>query len=154
MTPIGDDLAVICRVQHRLYALRVADVVETMRPLAIEPLANMPSFVRGLAVIRGIPVPVIDAAALLGTSHGSTPTRFITLRAGGRSVALAVAEVVGVRAINGASLQDLPPLLQEASRDTITAVGTLDTELLMVLQAARMLPESVWEALGFHEAAP
>ena len=150
----GSDLAVICRVQHRLCALRVADVVETMRPLPIEPLAAMPSFVSGLAVIRGVPVPVIDAATLLGTSDGSTPARFIALRAGGRSVAIAVAEVVGVREINGASLQDLPPLLAEASREMIAAVGTLDAELLVVLQAARLLPESVWEALGFHEVAP
>lgn len=151
MTSAGSDLAVICRVGRRLCALRVKDVLETMRPLPIQPLAAMPSFVRGLAVIRGVPVPVIDTAALLGAGDGATVTRFVALRAGARSVVLSVAEVVGVREINDVSLQELPPLVGEMNRDTVAAVGTLDAELLVVLQAARILPEPIWEALGLHE---
>jgi purine-binding chemotaxis protein CheW len=58
----------LCRVRERLCALPLAHVVETMRPLPIEPLGGMPGFVQGIAIIRGAPVPVVDAGALLGSA--------------------------------------------------------------------------------------
>jgi purine-binding chemotaxis protein CheW len=140
-------LALFCRVRERLCALPVAHVVETMRPLAIEPLAAMPAFVRGLARIRGAAVPVVDAGALLGARDEARFTRFVTVRAGERRVALAVEEVLGVRELAAAALQDLPPLLREAGEALVAAVGSLDTGLLVVLHAARIVPSTLWDAL-------
>ena len=140
-------LALFCRVRDRLCALPLAHVVETMRPLAIEPLTAMPAFVRGLARIRGAAVPVVDAGALLGARDEAHFTRFVTVRAGERCVALAVEEVLGVRELAQASLHDLPPLLREAGEAVVAAVGSLDAELLLVLRAARIAPQSLWDAL-------
>lgn len=158
MTSAGRDKAVICRVERLLCALRASDVLETMRPLPVRPLAAMPSFVRGLAVIRGVPVPVIDAAALLGGSDeggrdGGIAARFVALRAGARSVVLSVAAVLGVREMSEVSLQDLPPLFEQKSHEAVAAVGALDAECLVVLRAARILPEAIWEALERPGAA-
>jgi purine-binding chemotaxis protein CheW len=140
-------LALFCRVRDRVCALPLAHVVETMRPLAIEQLTAMPAFVRGLARIRGAAVPVVDAGALLGARDEARFTRFVTVRTGERCVALAVEEVLGVGELAEASLQELPPLLREAGDAVIAAVGSLDAELLLVLRAARIAPQSLWDAL-------
>lgn len=140
MDDLNADLWLVCRVQTRLCALPIEHVVETLRPLPIEPLAGMPPFVLGLAVVRGAPLPVVDAARVLGAQRGQ-PERFVIVVADQRRVALAVDGVLGVRAVAPASLQALPPLLHEADTDVIAAVGLLDAQLLLVLRGARLMPE-------------
>ena len=128
-------------------ALPLGHVVETLRPLPVEPLAGAPAFVQGLCVIRGVPRPVVDAARLLGAqAPGALPpdrsaARFVTVWAGARQVALAVDAVLGVRTVPPDSLQALPPLLHEAGAEAVAAVGRLDAELLLVLRSSRLLPE-------------
>jgi purine-binding chemotaxis protein CheW len=140
------DLSLICRVQTRLCAIPLGHVIETMRPLPTEAIVGAPPFVRGLAVIRGAPVPVVDAARLLGATQAQA-ARLVTMTVGARRVALAVDSVLGVRAIPAGSLHELPPLLHEAGADVVAAIGLLDAELLLVLHATRLLPEDAWAAL-------
>jgi purine-binding chemotaxis protein CheW len=138
----------ICRVGSRLCGLPLAHVVETMRPLPVEPLAHLPSFIDGVSIIRGRPIPVLDARRLLG--EGGEPgarTRFVTLELAERSAALSVDAVLGVRDIAVAELEQLPPLLRDAQNDLVAALGTLDHELLIVLERSRLLPEAVWAAI-------
>ncbi len=131
---------VVSRVGTAMCALPVAHVVETMRPLPIEPLAGMPSFVRGVAIVRGTPIPVVDAGLLLGGSSGGT--RFVIVRCGDRRVALLVDAVLAVRAVE--SVAALPPLV---SHDVAVAIGTLDAALVVVLEAARLVPADAWARL-------
>ena len=138
--------SLICRVLNRLCALPLQHVIETMRPLPVEPLAGVPRPVTGVAIIRGAPVPVVDLAWVLAAEE-SHPGRFVTVDADGRRVALAVDAVVGVRAIPDGALHDLPPLLRGASVDAIATIGTLDAKLLVVLHSGRLVPEAVWTAL-------
>jgi chemotaxis signal transduction protein len=63
-----------------------------------------------------------------------------------RTAALAVDAVLGVCEISRASFAAIPPLLQQADAEW-SALGTLDSKLLLVLQAARLVPDSVWPAL-------
>lgn len=142
------DLALVCRVRTHLCALPLVHVVETMRPLPVEALAGLPSFVLGLAVIRGAPVAVVDAGALLGATERVRPTRFVTVRVGDRCVALAVEGVLGVRALAPSDMKELPALVRESSDEVISAVGTRDAEFLVVLRAARIVPESLWQTLA------
>jgi purine-binding chemotaxis protein CheW len=148
------DLSLICRVRTRLYALPLAHVVETLRPLPVEPLAGAPSFVPGLCVIRGVPRPVVDAARVLGGPALEAPptdrpaARFVTVRAGAHQVALAVDAVLGVRAVPQDTLHDLPPLLHEAGAEAVAAIGRLDAELLLVLRSSRLLPEDQLQLLA------
>jgi purine-binding chemotaxis protein CheW len=135
--------ALICRVRSLCCALRVSHVVETMRPQPVEPLASAPGFVMGVAVIRGVAVPVVDVGALLGSSEPPRPTRFITLAIGKRSVALAVEGIVGVRILPDDALEELPPLLRDASLDAVERIGTLDASLLVVLRTARIVTDAV-----------
>lgn len=117
-----------------------------MRPLPVEPIAGVPVFVRGLAVVRGVPTPVVDAASLIGgvVSH---PTRFVTVRTGTRRVVLAVDAVVGIVEIPREAVDVLPPLFQRHGLDAISAIGVLDADLLVVLRSTRLVPDDVWATL-------
>jgi purine-binding chemotaxis protein CheW len=127
-------------------------VVETMRPLPIEPMACVPAFVRGVSIIRGVPTPVVDLGVILGVPSGAAE-RLVTLRLGNRQVALSVDAVLGVRDLDLSTIQQLPPLLRGASQEVIEAIGTLDDEILMVLRAGWELPDAVWQALAAWELA-
>jgi purine-binding chemotaxis protein CheW len=139
-------LSLLCRVSAHLCALPLEHVVETMRPLPVEIVGSAPEFVSGLSIVRGVPLPVVDTGSLLGAGE-SRPTRFVTVKAGKRFVMLAVDAVLGLRAIPPDSLQELPPLLGDARAELITAIGAIDSELLLVLRTARVVPESFWAAL-------
>jgi purine-binding chemotaxis protein CheW len=140
-------LVVLART-HRC-ALPLEHVVETMRPLPIQAVANTASAVLGVSIIRGQPLPVVDLGALLADSGvrggARTSTRFVTVRLGARHAAFAVEGVVGVRTLQPNTLHELPPLLRRIESDTVGALGVLDRELVAVLDSGRLLPDSVWE---------
>jgi purine-binding chemotaxis protein CheW len=140
----------LVRVQIGVCAVPLIHVVETMRPLPVEPIAGMPSFLRGLSIIRGTPTPIIDLGVLLG-ARGGVAERLVTLRFSDRQVALSVDSVLGVRGLEPSTIQELPPLLRGTSQDVIEAIGTLDDEMLVVLRAGWQLPDEVWQALTARE---
>ncbi len=145
-------LALLCRVHAYWCALPLRHVVETMRPLPTSPIAGAPSFVAGVAIIRGAPVPVVALSRLLGAT-GAEPRRFVCVRTERGVVALAVDDVRGVRSLAGQSLRALPSLLQHAEPHMVTAVGTLDAELLLVIQTARAVPDELWDAVDSQAAS-
>jgi purine-binding chemotaxis protein CheW len=149
-----NDLFLLCCIGSRIGALALRDVRETMRPLPVEPLAGAPPFVLGLATIRGFPTPVVDVGRLLGSSDPScrpalcaSLARYVSLELGERTAALAVDAVLGVRPVPSGVLINIPPLLQEACASVVSVVGALDARLLLVLETARLVPDSAWSAI-------
>jgi len=137
----------IARVGAVRCALRIAHVVETMRPLATELVAGVPACVRGLSVIRGAPTVVVDTGALVGLA-GDATTRWVVVRAGERRVALTFDEVLAVRAVPADAFASLPPLIADATARGVTAIGRLDDALLVVIDAARVVPPEVWSVVA------
>ncbi len=130
----------------RLCAVPISQVVETMRALPLQAVAEAPHFVRGLSVIRGEPVAVIDVALLIG----DTPTeanRFITIRTGKRIVAVAAEAVVRIFTPAGDLMRQMPPVLAEAGSDAVAAIGTLDAELLFFLSGVQLVPDELLDSL-------
>jgi purine-binding chemotaxis protein CheW len=74
------------------------------------------------------------------------------VRTGKEQIALTVDAVLGVHRIADVSLRNLPPLLQDADNNVVSAIGTADAELLLVLNAARLVPDGLWSALNTAEA--
>lgn len=147
MVPPSDPLPVlVVRARGQACALAVADVWETMRPLAVRPVADLPPFVSGMAVVRGTPMPVLDLGLVLGAVAEARPSRFVTVRAGDRPVALAVDEVVGLRSLDAAKLEALPAAhaARGARAALIAGVGTIDKEFLVVLRAGNLLGVELW----------
>lgn len=142
---------VLTRVSQGFCAFSVADVVEIMRPGPVQPVPEAPDWVLGLAVIRGGPVPVVDLGRFLAASKPRPAGRWLTLRIAGRQVAVAVPEVLGVRDLDANLFGELPPLTRGAAG--MASAGVLDNELLLVLEAARVMPEELLSKL-LGEAAP
>ena len=127
-------------------ALNLSHVIEIMRPLPAEAVAGAPEMVRGLSVIRGTPVPVVALAGLFDAG-GSPGTRFVVVRTGDKQVALAVDAVLGIHEFAPAAYQALPPLLRNAARGVVEAIGALDSELIFVLNSASIIPDELWKSL-------
>ena len=137
--PSGIAPLLLCRVGDKLCGVPLAQVLETMRPLPIEPLAL------GIAVIRGRPTPVVDGRLLFGGDASAPPKRFVTLEVTTeRTAALAVDEVLDVRSVSLETLEPLPGLLRGERASAISTLGAIDRDLLVVLEGARLLPESCW----------
>ena len=134
----------VLRLGSVLGAVPLTSVLEVMRPLPVSPLEGVPGFVRGVSVIRGIPTPVVDLAALVTGSILPNPSRFATLRVSGRQVALSVEGIPGIRTLKESETRGLPPLLQEASQEVVQSLATLDSELLLVLKQSRLFSEELW----------
>jgi purine-binding chemotaxis protein CheW len=134
-------------VSHCICALPLAHVIETMRPLPLETIAGVPPYVCGASIVRGVPTPVVDLGMVLGKGVG-TNGRFVSLRLSDRQVVFSVRDVLGVQRLDDSQIEDLPPLLQEATNETIESIGTLDRQMLFVLRASWMLPDSIWRTLA------
>ena len=136
--------ALVFRAGAHLAALAVEQVTEVMRPLPVEAVAGAPPYVRGICVLRGRPVPVVDLALLLG---GERPVerepRFVGVRTGAQPAAVAVDSVVGVRDLP----LDLMHDLSSVAGASCSSVGTIGGEPLLLLSAGRVVPDAVWAAL-------
>lgn len=146
--------ALLVRVRGGLCAFPLAEVIETMRPLPVEPFSGQSEFIQGVARIRGAAVPVIRLTALFPEDQScDLPTRLVTLRLGQRSIAVAVESVLGIADLSGQVFEGLPPLLKTARTEFIQALGTLDAEFLILLDTARLVPDALWQALAARAKA-
>ena len=136
----------VCTLPSRSCAVPLDIVVETMRPLPLIPFSGAPGFVLGLSVIRGTAIPVIDAGMLAG-DRAVSAGRFVTVRARGRTAALAVDGVVGLRTMTRASLDAFPSLLSNEESGAVRAVSARDPGIVVILDGVRLLPEEAWSQL-------
>ena len=120
----GRSSVVVVSAAAMLCALPLASVIETLRCPPITAISGTPECVRGLAVIRGATVVVVDLRILLELSSSSfKQARLVTLRVGGRVVGLGVDSIIGVREFERSILSEVPPMLRQAYPEVLTAVG-------------------------------
>ena len=149
----NDATSLVFRAGTLLCALRLEEVIETMRPLPTQPLAGTPAYVLGISILRGVPTPVVDVARLLGGGP-ATPTRFVAVATERGPVAFATGEVLGIRSAVADTGSQHPTLLGPAASGLVAGVGRIGTEPLLLLQSMRVVPDSVWEAAAGQAVAP
>ncbi len=120
--------------------LEVGFVLETMRPPPITPAPGSGPAVRGVSVVRGRPIPVVDLEVLLSGTSTSAARRLVTVTAMGRVMGLLVTEVLGVRAVSAGAGDEAPPLLPGLEHVT-ERLGVADGALFAVLAATRVIEE-------------
>lgn len=125
-------------------------VVEIMRPLPIDPIAKAPTFMLGVAIVRGRATPVIDCGAFVQERALPAHTRWASVRCGDRAAMLAFEAILGVRELP-ARADDLPPLLSGAPSDLLSGLALLDRALLLVLHGSRLVPDEVWQSFESRE---
>ncbi|GAA2640566.1 hypothetical protein GCM10010399_87700 [Dactylosporangium fulvum] len=124
----------IFSVGDLLCALPLDDVVETIRPLPVQSVAGGADALLGVAVIRGLAVPVVDTARLLGVD-APPAQRFITTNPAGGPLAFAAGAVVGVREVEPDDSRPLPPMLGADAVRLVSAVGVLDSRPLLFVRS-------------------
>ena len=139
----------LCRLGTSWCALNLQGLGEVMRPQPVDPVAGMPDYVDGLAVIRGNPLPVVNLPRLLcgSTSETGTEERFVTAESDGRQLALRVDEVAGIVPLQSEIWSGLPSLLDSLQAQHLAALGSHQGHLLMLLRRANLLSEDLWERL-------
>lgn len=154
-TPAAAITVLVVTANSHFCAIEASSVLETMRPIAVEPVSNAPNFVAGVAVIRGAPTPVIELGKLLGDSPraGHSPGRFVSVQQGERRYALAVDQVVGVRQLERDTLHALPAVSFDSEAALVEAFGFSDAHLLIFLRAARIVPQELWTMLEAERAS-
>jgi purine-binding chemotaxis protein CheW len=137
--------ALVFRAGPHLAAIGLEYATEVTRPLPVEPLAGVPPHVRGICVLRGRPVPVVDVAALLGGDRAAAEgaDRFVGVSTGAQAAVLAVDSVVGIRDLPLDLLHDL----SSVAGPVCEAVGADGLEPLLLLSVGRVIPDSVWAVL-------
>lgn len=140
----GSGRFLLCAVRTSSFALPLTHVLETMRPLPVQPIPGSLPCVRGLAIVRGEPVPVVDLAYLMEGERG-VPDRWVSVRSSAAVAALEVDGILGIRTLPAETLRGLPPLLRNADVEIVSAIGALDAGLLLVLDQGRLLPDGLPE---------
>jgi len=138
-------MSLVFRAGSLLCALRLDEVIETMRPLAVRRLAGVPSYVRGVTIMRGVPTPVVDVARLVGGEQGEV-SRFVAVRTEQGPIAFATGPVLGIRATEPDPAARHSLLLSDACSRLVAGIGTIDAEPILLLQSMRVLPDEVWTA--------
>lgn len=140
------EMSLVFRAGTLLCALRLDEIIETLRPLAVRPLAGTPAFVLGITIMRGVPAPVVDVARLLGGGEAEV-ARFVAVRTERGPLAFATGPVLGIRATGADTTAQHGTLIGGGVSDTLVAgVSTLDAEPLLILQSMRVVPDEVWAA--------
>lgn len=133
---------------QQLYALPLALVAETMRPLPIRKLESSVEGVTGVSRIRGHAVPVIDLGNLVNHSSEEplqSSRRFVSMKSGSRTFALAVDSVFGIHEFDPAQAQELPALLQV--NPSVRATTEIHHELVFYIEPIRLVPVAMWEQM-------
>ncbi len=139
--------SLVFRAGPLLCALRLDEVIETMRPLVTRPLAGTPAFVTGICIMRGDPTLVIDVARLLGGAAAEV-VRFVAVRTERGPVAFATGAIHGVRTVGAAGAGHSAALLGDGAGRLVAAVGTIDAAPVLLLRSMRLVPDEVWAAAG------
>jgi purine-binding chemotaxis protein CheW len=112
-------------------------------------MPGLPRFVRGTAIVRGRPIPVVDLRDLLGDDMESPPARLVTVRTGtDRRVGLLVDEVRGLWPARTLEFEALAPLMSDAAAGVVAELARLDDQLLVLLRAGALLPDEAWARLS------
>lgn len=129
-------------VEDALLAVEVSHVQEVLQeqPMTSVPLA--PETVRGLINLRGQIVTAIDTRMRLGLGNGGEKDNElmnIVLRSTGHQVSILVDDIGDVMELEEELLELPPETLEPQLRAVVRAVYRKDQELMLVLDAERLL---------------
>ena len=129
------------------YAIDIGLVQEIRGYGAVTRIANAPAFLKGFIHLRGSIVPLIDLRIALGQAEPAydASTVVIILIFAQGATGIVVDRVADVVPLAPAQLKAPPRLDGSAMAGHVTAIGTLDERMLIVLDMASLLA-----GMGMH----
>jgi purine-binding chemotaxis protein CheW len=128
-----------------LFGVDVAMVQEVVRLQQITPVPLAPPEIAGLINLRGEVLTAIDLRARLGlppAEAGREPVN-VVVRVGDEPVSLLVDEIGGVLEVSQVPFEQTPSTVDERVRDLLLGAYTLPDQLLLALNARRVLDVGV-----------
>ena len=125
------------------FGVDIISVKEIIRVENITHIPEAPSFIHGLANLRGQIIPVIDLAMQFGLSDAvksKEKVRILVTEFDGHTVGMLVDEVPGVLKITEDNIEPPPELIQRGlRRDYIRGVGKVEGRLVLLLNLEKIL---------------
>jgi purine-binding chemotaxis protein CheW len=133
------------RVGEQLCGVEAAQVQHIFRPQGLVPAPLAPPEIRGVMSLRGRIVTAVCARTRLGLPPGGGAIA-IGLEHQGDSYGLLVDSVAEVLSLEPTPLAAPPGALPSRWADSVRAVCQLESELLLILDAVRLLEPQLSEA--------
>lgn len=129
---------VVFRLDQGMYALRVENVVEVLRMVAITTVPKAPAWLSGVINLRGRVVPVIDLRARIGLpvmAPGLTnPILIVDVK--GRIVGLIADGIEEVASLPASAITRLAELTMRAR--PVAAIARLNDRLILIFDLPRL----------------
>jgi chemotaxis signal transduction protein len=119
------------RVGSEHYALAIEDVLEVDELGEVTPVPGAPRTVLGIRNLRGLVLPVLDLAELLGAPEARPASGLVVTERDRRRVGLGVTELGDVQALPAVAEESQSPYLQGITWLDGTLVGVVDLEAVL-----------------------
>ena len=142
MNKRSDDFRLITfRVGGALYAADIATVERVLRHETSRPVPNMPSWMEGVLEYEGRILPVIDLRVRFGVGQDRETGggRLLVVSLVTEWVAVAVDQVLDVRAVAAADIASPPAMVRGFSGEFLRGVVRRGNDLVLVLDFHRTL---------------
>jgi purine-binding chemotaxis protein CheW len=127
------------RCGEQAYALETRFVLEVLRAPELTPLPGAPAHLRGLTLLRGEALAVVELPPLFGRDAALTPGPVLVLGTGRPELGVRTDAVEQVRLLSRATLLPVPPSLAEREQALVSGI---DREGLIVLEGEALLGDS------------
>ena len=128
-----------------VYGIPIEDVSEISLPLPVARLPHVPAHVAGLINLRGVMMPVIDLARVMGLPPGEDAgaCRLVVVKGDGYQVALRVDEVQGLVRLAESAFRPAPANVARGDAELLDKVAALDDgSMVVVINLRRLLAKT------------
>lgn len=132
------------------YGIRVLKVQEIQRYSEISPIPGAPSYVLGIINLRGNVISVLNTREKFGLSEYeiTDDSRIVILEVGQQIVGILVDSVAEVISLKMSEVDIAPNVGNDETAKFIDGVSNKDGELIILLDAEKILNEDEWTDLG------
>jgi purine-binding chemotaxis protein CheW len=132
------------------YGIRVLKVQEIQRYSEISPIPGAPSYVLGIINLRGSVISVLNTREKFGLADYeiTDDSRIVILEAGPQVIGILVDSVAEVISLKASDVDIAPNVGNEETAKFIDGVSNKGDELLILLDAEKILNEEEWEDLS------
>lgn len=132
------------------YGIRVLKVQEIQRYSEISPIPGAPSYVLGIINLRGSVISVLNTREKFGLEDYeiTDDSRIVILEVGPQVIGILVDSVAEVISLKASDVDLAPNVGNDETAKFIDGVSNKDGDLLILLDAEKILNEEEWEDLS------
>lgn len=131
-------IAVVCAGEEE-FGIEIGKVVEILKGQRIYLLPQLPSFLSGVANIRGEVIPLVDLRKRFGISSASDKERIIVVRSGKEKVGLLVDDVKEIVDLQQDEIIRPPSIFKGLKTEYLTGIGRRGDSIIILLNLDTLL---------------